>query len=64
VLHKKMDEFIGLVHKFVLVWAQPFLPLLEIDVEAPSFVATDDVGQKRWMLTSKAMTGEQRSTEG
>jgi hypothetical protein len=40
------------------------IPLLEIDVEAPFFGASDNVGQKRLMLTSKAMTGEQKSTDG
>jgi hypothetical protein len=48
----------------LLVWAQPFLPLLEIDVEAPFFVASENASQKRLMLMSKAMTGEQRSTGG
>jgi hypothetical protein len=49
----------------LLVWAQPFLPLLEIDVEAPSVIASVNVAQTRLMLLmSKAMTGEQRSTNG
>jgi hypothetical protein len=49
----------------LLVWAQPFLPWLELDVEASFFVAIDNVGQKRLMLSmSKAMMGEQRSTDG
>jgi hypothetical protein len=38
--------------------------LLEIDIDAPFFVASDNAGQKRLMLlTSKVMTGEQRSTD-
>jgi hypothetical protein len=48
----------------LLVWAQPFLPLLEIDIEAPLFVAIDNAGQERLMLTSRAMMGEQRNTDG
>jgi hypothetical protein len=47
----------------LLVWAQLFLPLLEIDAQAP-FFASDNAGQKRLMLMSKAMMGEQRSTDG
>jgi hypothetical protein len=47
----------------LLVWSQPFLPLLEIDVGAPFFVTSDDARQNRLMLTSKVMTGEQRSTD-
>jgi hypothetical protein len=45
------------------IWAQPLLPLLKIDVGAPFFITSDNVGQKRLMLMSKAMTGEQRSTD-
>jgi hypothetical protein len=48
----------------LLVWAQPILPLLEIDVETPLFVASDNAGQKRLMLMSRAMMGEQRNTDG
>jgi hypothetical protein len=43
----------------LFVWAQPFLPLLEIDVEAPFSVASDNVGQKILMMMS-----ELRSTDG
>jgi hypothetical protein len=39
--------------------------LLEIDVEASFFFASDNAGQKRLMLlTSKVMTGKQGSTDG
>jgi hypothetical protein len=49
----------------LLVWAQPFLPFVEIDVEEPFFVTSDNVGQKRLMLLMRrAMMGEQRSTDG
>jgi hypothetical protein len=49
----------------MLVWAQPFLPLLEIDLEAPFFITSDNAGQKRFiLLMSKAMTGKQRSRDG
>jgi hypothetical protein len=44
--------------------AQLFFPLLEINVEAALFVANDNAEHKRLMLTRKAMTGEQRSTDG
>jgi hypothetical protein len=49
----------------LLVLAQPVLPFLEIDIEAPFFITSDNAGQKRLMLLmSKTMTSEQRSTDG
>jgi hypothetical protein len=51
-------------HGVLPAWAQPFLSLLEIDVETPFFVVSDNAGQKILKLTSKAMSGKQRSTDG